>query len=725
MPSKRFAPLSPRPRQFLAGVLAALDKRRAVGATRAARYAQHRLAVGEAQAAAVRLSQDIAPVPARADRARWKRARGSLRTFCETYLAETFYLAWSDDQLKVIARLQEAVTRGGLFAFAMPRGGGKTSLAEAACLWAVLYGYRQFVVILTVSAKRSGEIMEELKGLVGFRTEPESPLTLDFGPELLSFLALEGEPRRCLGQRCGGRPTFVRWQQLRLVFGIVPPDGAGRPQSLASGSVVSASGLTGGGVRGQRYRLPDTREPLRPDLVLVDDPQNNKVAASASQVRDRVTLLNGAVLGMAGPNRKIAALATVTVIQPDDVASKLLDHDKSPYWRGERMKMLHGKEENPNLWEEYRQLRLEDIAGGTDRAGQLYRSRRAEMDAGLKATWPARLEGMTSAIEAAMDLKFQDEPTFQAEYQNDPLPAEGRRDALSVERVMTALNGRLRGEVPETATRLTTFVDVHDRVLFHCTCAWEENFTGYVIDYGTFPDQRRASFTAGDPPHTLGRAYPGTGVNGAIHAGLESLLSQFLARDFKRGGAAVRIDRLLVDMGYKPQIVAAVKQKLGGSTILLSRGAGLRANRKPMSAWVRKPGEIHGHFWYVPSVRKTGQFPHVLVDVNYWKTFVHAALSTAAGDAGALTLFGRDPREHELFAEHVARSEYSVELTGPWGIVREWSPLPAKPDNHWFDCLVGCAAAASISGVRAPGAEGSRAAVRSAKRRQARQASYL
>ncbi|HMQ17375.1 MAG TPA: hypothetical protein PKC49_15530, partial [Phycisphaerae bacterium] len=36
-------------------------------------------------------------------------------------------------------------------------------------------------------------------------------------------------------------------------------------------------------------------------------------------------------------------------------------------------------------------------------------------------------------------------------------------------------------------------------------------------------------------------------------------------------------------------------------------------------------------------------------------------------------------------------------------VVHEWSPRPTRPDNHWFDCLVGCAAAASMAGVTAPG----------------------
>jgi len=35
----------------------------------------------------------------------------------------------------------------------------------------------------------------------------------------------------------------------------------------------------------------------------------------------------------------------------------------------------------------------------------------------------------------------------------------------------------------------------------------------------------------------------------------------------------------------------------------------------------------------VPILVRSGEFPHVLVDTNYWKSFVHARLATAPGDS--------------------------------------------------------------------------------------------
>jgi hypothetical protein len=68
-----------------------------------------------------------------------------------------------------------------------------------------------------------------------------------------------------------------------------------------------------------------------------------------------------------------------------------------------------------------------------------------------------------------------------------------------------------------------------------------------------------------------------------------------------------------------------------------------------------------------------------------------------------MTLFGKKPEQHRLFGEHIADAESYVVTEGYGRKVQEWRPKPSKPDNHWLDCLVGCAVAASMAGVKAPG----------------------
>jgi hypothetical protein len=664
-------------------------------------YAEARKRQAERNRAATKASQDIAPIPEVEDYERRKRCGESFRLFCETYFPKAFYRAWSDDHLRVIAKIEKAVREGGMFAFAMPRGSGKTTLARLAALWAVLYGSRPFVCLIGAADDRAKELLLPIHKHV-----LENPLLLgDFPEAIYPLRALENSSKRQLQQHVRGQLTHVHWGQNRLVFPTI--EGEDLPAALreegleaspSCGSIITMTSLDAN-IRGQQHSRVDGSI-IRPSLVLLDDPQTREAARSVEQTRKRLELLNGDVLGMAGPGEQLSALITCTKMYEGDLADTILDREKSPEWDSECTRLVYAFPADEKLWEEYAEIRR---SKGKAVATEFYRERQSKMDEGARIGWPARIEtksGEISAVQNAMNLRLKVGPeAFAAEYQNEPAVPQMSTDVLTVDQVMEKTNGYRRGEVPLAATKLTMFIDVHDRLLFYCVCAWEETFTGYVLDYGTFPDQRRSAFTLADAQRTLGRAFPGAGVDGAIHAGLEQLVSTYLAKEWNRGGSLMKLDRVLVDMGYKPGIVASVKRKVGGSTVMLSKGVGIRASRKPLAAYLRKPGEVHGHYWYIPNVRKTNEFPHVFVDVNYWKRFVQEGLATAAGDRGSISLFGREARQHELFAEHVARSERWVDVTGPGGTVREWLSMPTRPDNHWLDCLVGCAAAASMLGV--------------------------
>ena len=89
-------------------------------------------AARQRSAAASACGRDIAPLPGIADLKRRKKCGKSLLKFCEIYFPDIFYLGWSPDHHEVIKRLEMAILTGGLFALAMPRGTGKTTLNERA-----------------------------------------------------------------------------------------------------------------------------------------------------------------------------------------------------------------------------------------------------------------------------------------------------------------------------------------------------------------------------------------------------------------------------------------------------------------------------------------------------------------------------------------------------------------------------------------------------------------
>jgi hypothetical protein len=103
--------------------------------------------------------------------------------------------------------------------------------------------------------------------------------------------------------------------------------------------------------------------------------------------------------------------------------------------------------------------------------------------------------------------------------------------------------------------------------------------------------------------------------------------------------------------------------------------------------------------WFYPMPPKTGEYRHYNIDVNFWKTHLHNRLMRALGDPGGIDIYGTRQVEHRLIADHVAASEKAVRTFGHGREVDEWQMLPGKPDNHWFDCLVGCCAAADMCGI--------------------------
>ena len=110
------------------------------------RYDDIKRRTGERSRQVAAAGRDIGSIPKVENTRRRNKCKTSFRAFCEVYGSESFPLAWSADHLRAIEKIERAVLAGELFAFAMPRGSGKSTLSEWACLWAMLYGHREFVM---------------------------------------------------------------------------------------------------------------------------------------------------------------------------------------------------------------------------------------------------------------------------------------------------------------------------------------------------------------------------------------------------------------------------------------------------------------------------------------------------------------------------------------------------------------------------------------------------
>ena len=659
-------------------------------------YEERKEAERQRNAAQSLAGRDIAPIPEVVNPERKTACERNFQLFCETYFPDTYALAWSADHIKAIERIETAVLRGGLFALAMPRGSGKSTLTETAALWAMLYGHREFVTLIGATESAALEMLDSIKT----ELEVNERLAEDFPEVCYPIAQLDGIANRCAGQICNGERTRITWTSNEIVLPTIA-------ESKASGIIVRVAGITGR-IRGMKYKRSDGRS-VRPSLVIIDDPQTSESAGSLEQTKKRVRVLAGDILGLAGPGQKISGIMPCTIIRPGDMADIILNRNTHPDWNGEKTRMVDKFPINMKLWEEYAEIRADALReeGNFQRATDFYLANREAMDAGAVVSWEARYNhDEVSALQHAMNLKLQDEAAFQAEYQNDPLPEDTFDESLlSVDEICGKINGIVRGKVPLYCDKLTMFIDVQKALLFYTVIAWADDFTGAVIDYGAWPDQHRRQFSLADANPTIHSKFPKSGFEGGLYSALTKLTDDYLGREWEReDGALLKIEKALVDAnwGQSTDIVYQFcRQSVHAGIIMPSHGRYVGASSKPMTEYRRQPGDKLGFNWMIPNVAGKRAIRHVIYDTNYWKSFIHARLGISIGDKGCLSLYGRIPGNHQLLAEHLT-AEYRVRTEGRGRTVDEWKLKPQNSDNHWLDCVAGCAVCASILGAALP-----------------------
>jgi len=660
-----------------------------------ARYEAHKAAARERNALASKAGRDIGKLPPVLAPRRKAKAAEDFLFFCREYFPDTFFMAWSKDQGLAAKRIEQSVRKGGLFALAMPRGSGKTCMCEIACIWAILYGYRDFVAIIGPEERHAENMLVSIKSEIQNNTR----LAADFPEVCYPINRLEGIANRTTGQLQFGVRTLINWTSKQITLPTIK-------DSKSSGAVIRVVGLTGQ-IRGMNWKRPDGRV-VRPDLVVLDDPQTDDSARSPLQCATRENLVAGAVLGLAGPGKKIAGVMPCTVIRPGDMADNVLDRQKHPQWQGQRTKMVYSFPNDIKIWEDYNRIRIRSLQEdkGIEPATEFYRENRAAMDLGAIIAWEERYdEDELSAIQHAMNKKFQNERVFAAEYQNSPLEDNlGDVTILTASEIAKKVNGMKRKEIRTEAQWLTMHIDVQLNLLYYTVVAWGEGFTGDVIDYGTYPEQHAPYFTAATARQTLALKYPSAGFEGSLYAGLDALTKKTLAKEwFRDDGSPLRINKCLVDANWGRSTDAVYqfcRQSPHASILMPAHGQAGAASSKPFNEYVKKRGDLVGNNWRVPARKRgTKTTRHLLYDVNHFKSFIHARFATSMGDPGSLALFQADPVEHQMFAEQL-HGEYRIRTFGRGREVDEWKEYPEHRENHYLDNVAGAAVAASLIGVK-------------------------
>ena len=643
-----------------------------------------------------RKGRDCGPLPPINDPARRAASCASLRVFCESYLREAsgtnesvFNLEWSEDQLKVIASIEATIESGGLRSIAMPRSSGKTRICCAGILWAILTGKCRSVLLVAATNPMAKRIF---RLFIKPEFQANAMLLADF-PELHCIWKLERNTRRADGQTLDGKPTNIVITSESLKLAEI--DGV-----ASSGASITCAGITSGNIRGGRY-----------DLILIDDPVTDAAARSKPQRKQREEIILKVILPLAYPGRKLSCLMTVTIIEEGDLAERFTDHSIRPEWMGQRMKMFWSFPKNEKLWDEYHEIQVARQQAGdpsTAKENEFYAAHREAMDEGAKVAWQARYNRETelSAIQSAMNLKFKvGDEAFAAEYQNEPLKPETTVALLDEKGLIAKIDkSRPRGIVPDEADVLVAFVDSHDYLLYYSVGAFKrDGFTGWLVDYGTLPDQKRSYFTHRNAKIKLASVVPpGTGKDGVLHAGIIKLLDDLLTRQYKRQDkTVVHIQKILIDCGDEQQIVlSGIGNCRSPQNVLPSKGYAIGPDATPISEWRRQKGDRCGLDWKIPVAKGTARLRVVNADTNAWKTRLANALATALLDKGCFS-FPASKDGNRLLIEHCL-SERPTPVFARGRTVNKWKALPGR-DNHYWDCLVGMMVAASIEGCQTVG----------------------
>lgn len=633
------------------------------------------------------LGRDIGPPPACSDPKLRKQVEQDPEKFLTKLFPNLFTWKFSDEQKLSIKQFDEVTEIGGLQAIADPRGTGKTQRVIRQALKAILTGKRRYVCIVAATEKAARAIIKALRIILCGNLLLQSL----FAAELHGFKQLKGTNRLARGQLCEGQPTEISIAADQIIFPTIPG-------SKCSGSIISSCGLTGN-VRGQFHTLQDG-EVIRPDLVVVDDPQTKESANSRSQTQERLEIVQADVLGLSGPSTSIACVVLCTVIAEQDLSDRIL---KDPKWHGRRTKTIDQWPDNMRAWDEYfDEYDLAICEGKPEKINALYKKRRKELDAGCKVGWESRIEsGCISAIQTAMHVWHRVGPVaFASEYQNEPIKTDDSSQMITVDEILKRLNMLPRGEVPMKAEHITAAIDVHGDLLYWMICWWSQGFTGGVLNYGGWPDQKRSYFSLREANPTLTQFTKRTAKMAAVRAGLDGLISHLMGHVFRRpDGITMRVGKLCVDANWgegTDTVYDACRESKYATQIRPTHGKGFSVLERPMSSWKPAQGEVAGHHWFRRVGKRAARF--LLIDTNYWKTFIHNGLSLMPEEPHSISLFSASPHEHRLLADHLTAETLHKPKSEDGRTVDQWKNSQ-HADNHLFDCLVMNAVGASELGV--------------------------
>lgn len=297
---------------------------------------------------------------------RVEQARNSFKYFAQNYFPH--YITSKPSQFHdwVFAELPARIDspNGSKNVVAAPRGNAKSTLiTQLFVVWCVLTGRKKYPVIVMDAFDQSVMMLEAIK------------------------VELESNPR------------------LKQDF----PQGTGGGRVWQAGVIVTRNNVkiqaagAGKKLRGWRHG------PYRPDLVILDDIENDENVRKKEQ-RDKIeNWLDKVILKLGPPDGSMDVCYIGTVLHYDSVLSRKL---RSPTWRSVTFQAIIRWPDRMDLWEAWEELLVNE---GEDPSDLFYTQNQALMDSGAVVIWPA-----VQPLLMLMKFRADGYHAFDTEYQNDP-----------------------------------------------------------------------------------------------------------------------------------------------------------------------------------------------------------------------------------------------------------------------------------------------------------------
>lgn len=157
-------------------------------------------------------------------------------------------------------------------------------------------------------------------------------------------------------------------------------------------------------MRGLRHRQ------YRPDLVIGDDLENDRNAASREQRDALERWLHQAVLKLGPPDDSLTVICIGTLLHHDALIARLLNN---PLWESRRFQAMVRWPDDAAAWDRWEEILRRE---GEPAADAFFQQHREAMLAGAVVSWP-----QVRSVEVLMKIRARDgRKAFDAELQNQP-----------------------------------------------------------------------------------------------------------------------------------------------------------------------------------------------------------------------------------------------------------------------------------------------------------------